>query len=95
MKLASLEQKNAVVLNPDQLKPLKLHDSSQQLIQLDPFQLIDRVLEVIYLPLIGINRINFILLYRQPPSEIFYMYPNGSKIPVAKIYTELRQINIP
>ena len=58
LKLASLEQKNAVVLNQDQLRtlrPFKLHDSSWQLIR---FLSTDRFLEVIYLLLIGINRRN-------------------------------------
>ena len=58
LKLASLEQKNAVVLNQDQLgtlRPFKLHDSSWQLIR---FLSNDRFLEVIYLLLIGINRRN-------------------------------------
>ena len=58
LKLASLEQKNAVVLNPDQLRtlrPLKLHDSSWQLIR---FLSTDCFLGVIYLLLIGINRRN-------------------------------------
>ena len=63
LKLASLEQKNAVALNQDQLRtlrPFKLHDSSWQLIR---FLSNDRFLEVIYLLLIGINRRNRFFRY--------------------------------